>query len=66
MTNEVASIKVLWRNQFVEQGNWEAEEDMKKNPHLFESGKIPNQSYNSFLCNSSIDMLSVLNCMLGV
>ena len=29
-TNEVASVKVLWRNQFVEEATWEAEEDMKK------------------------------------
>ncbi|WMV14684.1 hypothetical protein MTR67_008069 [Solanum verrucosum] len=42
-TKEVASIKVLWRNQFVEEATWEAEEDMKKRyPHLFESGEVPN------------------------
>ncbi|WMV50737.1 hypothetical protein MTR67_044122 [Solanum verrucosum] len=29
-TKEVALIKVLWRNQFVEEATWEAEEDMKK------------------------------------
>ncbi|WMV30225.1 hypothetical protein MTR67_023610 [Solanum verrucosum] len=29
-TKEVASIKVLWRNKFVEEATWEAEEDMKK------------------------------------
>ncbi|CAN4076422.1 unnamed protein product [Withania somnifera] len=34
---EVASIKVLWRNQQVEEVTWEAEEAMKsKYPHLFE------------------------------
>ncbi|KAH0738661.1 hypothetical protein KY290_037366 [Solanum tuberosum] len=38
-TKDVASVKVLWRNQFVEEATWEAEEDMKKRyPHLFESG----------------------------
>nr|AAV31171.1 Putative polyprotein, identical [Solanum tuberosum] len=38
-TKEVASVKVLWRNQFVEEATWEDEEDMKKRyPHLFESG----------------------------
>ena len=37
-TKEVASVKVLWRNQFVEEATWEAEEDMKKRyPYLFES-----------------------------
>ncbi|WMV58204.1 hypothetical protein MTR67_051589 [Solanum verrucosum] len=37
-TQEVASVKVLWRNQFVEKATWEAEEDMKKRYlHLFES-----------------------------
>ncbi|WMV08217.1 hypothetical protein MTR67_001602 [Solanum verrucosum] len=42
-TNEVSSVKVLWRNQFVEEATWEAEEDMKKRySHLFESGEIPN------------------------
>ncbi|KAH0711565.1 hypothetical protein KY289_007524 [Solanum tuberosum] len=36
-TKDVASIKVLWRNQFVEEATWEAEEDMKKRyPYLFE------------------------------
>ncbi|WMV37626.1 hypothetical protein MTR67_031011 [Solanum verrucosum] len=40
---EVTSVKVLWRNQFVEVATWEAEEDMKKRyPHLFESGEVPN------------------------
>ncbi|WMV59488.1 hypothetical protein MTR67_052873 [Solanum verrucosum] len=29
-TKEVALVKVLWRNQFVEEATWEAEEDMKK------------------------------------
>ncbi|WMV18382.1 hypothetical protein MTR67_011767 [Solanum verrucosum] len=43
-TKEVASVKVLWRNQFVEKVTWEAEEDMKKRyPHLFEPGEIPDQ-----------------------
>ncbi|XP_049378370.1 uncharacterized protein LOC125843200 [Solanum stenotomum] len=33
---EVASVKVLWRNQQVEEVKWEAEEAMKlKYPHLF-------------------------------
>ena len=33
---EIASVKVLWRNQYVESATWEAEEDMKKRyPHLF-------------------------------
>src|SRR5687767_7918490 len=33
---EVASVKVLWRNQKVESATWEAEEDMKKRyPYLF-------------------------------
>ncbi|WMV38974.1 hypothetical protein MTR67_032359 [Solanum verrucosum] len=43
-TKEVASAKVLWRNQFVEKDTWEADEDMKKrHPHLFEPGEIPDQ-----------------------
>ncbi|WMV29951.1 hypothetical protein MTR67_023336 [Solanum verrucosum] len=29
-TKEVASVKILWRNQFVEEAIWEAEEDMEK------------------------------------
>ncbi|XP_070004701.1 uncharacterized protein [Nicotiana sylvestris] len=36
-TKEVASLKVLWRNNNVEEMTWEAEEDMKSRyPHLFE------------------------------
>ncbi|XP_019070688.1 uncharacterized protein [Solanum lycopersicum] len=39
-TKEVALVKVLWMNQFVEEETSEAEEDMKKiYPHLFESGE---------------------------
>ncbi|WMV18757.1 hypothetical protein MTR67_012142 [Solanum verrucosum] len=35
-TKKVAAVKVLWRNQFVEEATWHAEEDMKKRyPHLF-------------------------------
>ncbi|XP_015168126.1 uncharacterized protein [Solanum tuberosum] len=42
-TKEVALVKVLWRNQFIEEGTWEDEEDMKKRyPQLFESGGSPN------------------------
>ncbi|XP_070004082.1 uncharacterized protein [Nicotiana sylvestris] len=33
---EIASVKVLWRNQQVEEAIWETEEEMrKKYPHLF-------------------------------
>ncbi|WMV33146.1 hypothetical protein MTR67_026531 [Solanum verrucosum] len=36
-TKEVASVKVLWMNQFIGEATWEAEEDMKKRyPHIFE------------------------------
>lgn len=28
-TKEIASVKVLWRNQKVEEATWESEEDMK-------------------------------------
>ncbi|KAK4733376.1 hypothetical protein R3W88_007637 [Solanum pinnatisectum] len=49
-TKEVVSVKVLWRNQFVEEATWEAKEDMKKRyPHLFEPGEIPDQGTNSLL-----------------
>ncbi|WMV08148.1 hypothetical protein MTR67_001533 [Solanum verrucosum] len=49
-TKEVASIKVFWRDKFVEVVTWEAEEDMKKRyPHLFEPGEVPNECTNSFL-----------------
>ncbi|XP_070036876.1 uncharacterized protein [Nicotiana tomentosiformis] len=34
---EIASVKVLWKNQQVEEATWEAEEETKKKyPHLFE------------------------------
>nr|XP_016505415.1 PREDICTED: uncharacterized protein LOC107823301 [Nicotiana tabacum] len=39
-TKEVASVKVLWRNNNIEEMTWEAEEDMKSRyPHLFESSR---------------------------
>ncbi|WMV36777.1 hypothetical protein MTR67_030162 [Solanum verrucosum] len=45
-TKDVASVKVLWRNQFVEEATWEAEEDMKKRyPYLFESGGNVDQDF---------------------
>ena len=34
--NEVASVKVLWKNQLVEGATWEAKANMKPHyPHLF-------------------------------
>ncbi|XP_070019369.1 uncharacterized protein [Nicotiana sylvestris] len=34
---EITSVKVLWRNQQIEEATWEAEEEMKKKyPRLFE------------------------------
>ncbi|WMV46945.1 hypothetical protein MTR67_040330 [Solanum verrucosum] len=51
-TKEVASVKVLWRNQFVKEATWEDEEDMKNRyPHLFSSVKIPDHG-NDFLKNT--------------
>ena len=33
---EIATLKVLWRNHFVEGSTWEAEADMRSRyPHLF-------------------------------
>ncbi|WMV55292.1 hypothetical protein MTR67_048677 [Solanum verrucosum] len=53
-TKEVASVKALWRNQFVEEATWEAEEDMKKRyPHLFGTGEVPDQGTNSLLSTLS-------------
>jgi len=38
-TKEVELVKVLWRNHFIEEATWEAEEDINKRYiHLFESG----------------------------
>ena len=35
-TKEVVSVKVLWRNHFVEDATWEAEAVMKtRYPHIF-------------------------------
>ncbi|WMV45280.1 hypothetical protein MTR67_038665 [Solanum verrucosum] len=49
-TKEIPSIKVLWRNQFVEEATWEAQEDMKKRyPHLFEPRETSDQGTNSLL-----------------
>ncbi|TMW85550.1 hypothetical protein EJD97_022967 [Solanum chilense] len=48
-TKEAASVKVLWRNKFIEEATWEAEEDMKKKyPHLFESGENADQGTKFF------------------
>ncbi|WMV53962.1 hypothetical protein MTR67_047347 [Solanum verrucosum] len=54
-TNEVALVKVSWRNQFVEEPNREADEDMKRRyPHLFPSGEIPNKDASHSLWLSMI------------
>lgn len=46
-TKEVASVKVLWRNKFVEEATWKDEEDMnKKYLHLFESEERAYQGIN--------------------
>ncbi|XP_049399642.1 uncharacterized protein LOC125863639 [Solanum stenotomum] len=46
-TKVAGSVKVLWRNQFVEEATWEADEDMKKRYlHLFPCGETPNQYTN--------------------
>ena len=54
LTNkEVASFKVLWRSQSVEEATWEAKVAMKaKYPHLFPSDSTPavdNSSSSMFL-----------------
>ncbi|WMV07447.1 hypothetical protein MTR67_000832 [Solanum verrucosum] len=55
-TKEVASVKVFWRNQFVEEATWEAEEDMKKRyPHLFESGGNADQDIVSLSPPSKLE-----------
>lgn len=37
---KVSSVKVLWRNQDVEEATWDAEEDMKKRyPYLFQENE---------------------------
>ncbi|WMV18728.1 hypothetical protein MTR67_012113 [Solanum verrucosum] len=47
-TKEIASFKVLWRNQFVKESTCEAEEDMQKRySHLFPSREFPDQGTNS-------------------
>ena len=38
-TKKVASVKVLWRNQFVEETTWEVEDIKRTYPHLFEFGE---------------------------
>ncbi|WMV07802.1 hypothetical protein MTR67_001187 [Solanum verrucosum] len=49
-TKEVASVKLLWRNQFIEEATWEAEEEIKKRyPYRFEPKEIPDQGTNSLL-----------------
>lgn len=53
-TKEIASVKVLWRNQKVEVATWEADDDMKSRyHHLFEEQK-ENVEGNSFQFRSYI------------
>ena len=49
-TKEVSSVKVLWRNQFVDEAIWESDENIKKRySHLFESRENAYQGTTSFL-----------------
>ena len=46
-TKEVALVKVLWRNQSVEEATWEYEEEIKKRyPHPFDSRENEDQDTN--------------------
>ena len=46
-TKKVINVKVLWRNQFVEEVIWVVKGDMKKRyPHIFESTKLQNKGAN--------------------
>ncbi|WMV38355.1 hypothetical protein MTR67_031740 [Solanum verrucosum] len=60
-TKEVASVKVLWRNQFIEEATWEAEKDMKKRyPHLFESRENSDQEWQGdSLCRQTVESVHV-------
>lgn len=64
-TKNIASVKVLWRNQFVEETTWEDGEDMKKsNPHLFAPRQDSIKLLILFLVLLSQNI--VLSCILGV
>ena len=57
---EIASVKVLWRNQYVESATWDAEEDMKKRyPHLIPTNQAQGEISNS-LPKWSNSMLRVI------
>ena len=59
---EVASVKLLWMNQFVEEATWENKEYIKKRyPHIFESAENPDQGTNSLLvfCKIRISISSL-------
>ncbi|WMV36942.1 hypothetical protein MTR67_030327 [Solanum verrucosum] len=59
-TEDIASVKVLWRNQFVKEATWEVEEDMKKRyPHLFDPGEIPYQDDTHGQHPRTVDGLTV-------
>ena len=51
-TKEVVLVKVLWRNQFVEEVTWKAEEDMMKTyPDLIESVESTRPGDKALLSN---------------
>ncbi|WMV08493.1 hypothetical protein MTR67_001878 [Solanum verrucosum] len=59
-TKEVASVKLLWGNQFVEEDTWESTEDMKNRyPHLFEPEEIPDKAVHP------VFHISMLNKCMG-
>ncbi|WMV24721.1 hypothetical protein MTR67_018106 [Solanum verrucosum] len=53
-TKDVASVKVLWRNQLVEEATWEAEGAMKKRySYLFASGGNADQGPDQGIINQA-------------
>ncbi|WMV29983.1 hypothetical protein MTR67_023368 [Solanum verrucosum] len=56
INEEIAYVKVLWRNQLVEGATWEVEADMiSRYPHLFPY--VPTLARGAILMDSSLDWL---------
>ncbi|WMV08496.1 hypothetical protein MTR67_001881 [Solanum verrucosum] len=51
-SKELASVKVLWRNQFVEEDTWESKEYIKNRyPNLFDPEEIRDQGKTNVLAD---------------
>ncbi|XP_070045364.1 uncharacterized protein [Nicotiana tomentosiformis] len=61
-SKKIASVKVRWRGQLVEEVTWEAEEDMRgRYPHLFSTPDVTGCGSEIYWCGMSVEIVVFSN-----